>query len=116
MLKDLADVALQLNQQQLVLVLLATAMITTAIVATAFAMLRKRERILISKLNTAKADILFLLEVERRHCEIHLETTQSTQKNLVRRNVKMTTTLEWSGKNVPSRISTPSTLSAVVEN
>lgn len=59
---------------------------------------------LLSKLEQARNDILFLLEVEKRYgakLQLHEDVTL---KNTIRNEVRQTTNLCWSGRNTPSRI------------
>ncbi|MEZ8028515.1 hypothetical protein [Enterovibrio norvegicus] len=58
-------------------------------------------------LDTAIEDILYLSEVEKVHCAKHIENGSNTNKrNTVRREVRESTNLKWSGKFTPSSIET----------
>lgn len=62
---------------------------------------RKR---LMAKLEAAKQDILFMLEVERQYGIRMLEHEDTTLKNSVRQVVREEFGLVWSGRNTPSRL------------
>lgn len=56
------------------------------------------------KYRTAMNDIMYLLELEKKHCREHKETSGSTKRQSMRDAVKNETALEWSGKFTPSQI------------
>ena len=53
------------------------------------------------RLKVARQDILFMLEVEKKHCNIHSDSTNTSLKNTVRDEVRESG-FTWSGKLVPS--------------
>lgn len=57
-----------------------------------------------AKYATAMQDIMFLLELEKKHCREHKETTGSTKRQSMRDAVKNETDLTWSGKFTGSQI------------
>jgi hypothetical protein len=64
---------------------------------------REDQNKLRANLETALKDIEFLLKVEQRHCELHKERDDESNKNRVRDLVRQTSGLHWSGKFVPSQ-------------
>jgi len=54
--------------------------------------------------DAAAQDILFLLAVEDRHCQLHKNNSGNSYKNLVRDHVRSEKHLEWSGKYTRSKI------------
>lgn len=69
-----------------------------------FSYFRKKQRAIEAKLQTAMADIAFLLEVEKEHGRLHTERSGQSLINIARRNVRNHTKLNWSGKYTPSRM------------
>ncbi|SMP80103.1 hypothetical protein [Noviherbaspirillum suwonense] len=62
-----------------------------------------RRKRLEEKLLAAQGDIIFLLEVEAQHCELHKQVSSESFKLRVRRTVTEKGH-QWSGRFTPSRI------------
>lgn len=62
-----------------------------------------RRKRLEEKLLAAQGDILFLLEVEAQHCELHKQVSSESFKLRIRRTVTEKGH-QWSGRFTPSRI------------
>ena len=56
-----------------------------------------------SDLDRAIQDIHFLLEVEKRHCEMHTERGENSNLRTVRSYVKNSLNESWSGRFTPGR-------------
>lgn len=82
------------------------AVVATIIASIAAAIIGKkvvdRER-LQSDLNRAIQDVHFLLEVEKRHCEMHAEQGGNSSFRAVRAHVKNNRNESWSGRFTPGR-------------
>lgn len=62
-----------------------------------------------SDLRQAISDIEFLLEVERKHCEIHRSVSGDSKAKTVRKEIKASG-LAWSGRFTPGRAKSLKTL------
>lgn len=82
----------------------------TSLAAGIFAFIVGRQiserRSLLEKLEVAKKDIEFLLEVEQIHCEHNIEREGKSLKNTMR-GLARERGSEWSGKFTPGRASNP---------
>jgi hypothetical protein len=88
-------------------VIAAVASIVAALVSAwtqhIFKQRRQDQERLLADLDTARQDIHFLLKVEERHCTLHKERDDESNKNRVRKHVRETSGLTWSGRYVPSQ-------------
>jgi hypothetical protein len=84
-----------------------SAVVGTLIAAIAAALIGRKftnSKKLNAELAIAQRDIIFLLEVERRHCEMHRVGTGRSNKYRVRSQVLRETNLTWSRRFTRSRI------------
>lgn len=84
-----------------------SAILSALIAALAASLIGKKfadQKSLREELEVAQADIQFLLEAEKIHCEIHKEHSGRSLKVKVREKVTYSTGLSWSGRFTPGRI------------
>ena len=82
---------------------IVVAAIVTAMTASLIGKKISGRQKLVSQLELAKQDIQFLLQVEQRHGELHKANSGEPNLRRVRRHVKESTGLRWSGQFTPGR-------------
>lgn len=93
-----------MNNALLIQIIESLGIVLAALGPSLVGVLWVRKNKAVAELKVACNDILFLLEVEKRHGLISELHEGKTNKHNIRAQVRSETNLDWSGKFTPSRI------------